>query len=59
MSEVTWKIGPIITGAIFQQSSCDKDSRILLVSELDIGKSLVVAQQDIEARLVLLDQVVF
>ena len=36
----------------------DVDARILLGGELDVGIGLVVAQQDVEARLPLLDEVV-
>ena len=40
------------------QTAGDVDARILFVGQLDIRVGLVVAQQDVEARLVLLDQIV-
>ena len=41
------------------QAAGDVDARIFLVRQLDVRIGLVVAQQDVEARLVLLDEVVF
>ena len=48
-----------VGGAVLAQAARDVDARVLLVGELDVGVGLVVAQQDVEARLVLLDEVVF
>ena len=47
-----------IRGAVLAQPPRHVHPRILLVGELDVGVGLVVAQQDVEARLVLLDEVV-
>ena len=48
-----------VGGAVLAQAAGDVDARVFFVGELDVGVGLVVAQQDVEARLVLLDQVVF
>ena len=48
-----------VGGAVLAQAAGDVDARVFLAGELDVGVGLVVAQQDVEARLVLLDEVVF
>ena len=57
--QVSRKIGAVICGAVFFQSPGDVDPRIALGGELDIRVGLVVPQQDVVARLPLLDEVVF
>ncbi len=57
--QVGRKVGTEVRGAVLAQAPRDVDARILFVGQLDVGIGLVVAQQDVEARLVLLDQVVF
>src|ERR1039458_1400243 len=52
-------IGAEVGGAVFAQTARDVDPRIFFGRQFDVRISLVVAQQDVEARLVLLDEVVF
>ena len=52
------KVRPEVSRAIFDQPSGYIDAREALVREFDVRIGLVVAQQDVEPRLVLLDQVV-
>jgi len=60
MRKVAGKIRPEIRAAIFAQAASDEDLGMAVGErELDVGVGLVVAQQDVEARLALLDQVVF
>ena len=58
MSEIARKIRTVIGGPVFLQPSGDVDARKALVGELDVWIGLVVAQQDVVARLVLLDEIV-
>src|SRR6185437_14878005 len=52
ISEIARKIGAVIGGAILAQAAGDKDLWVALMQrELDIGICLVVAQEDVEARL--------
>ena len=54
------KVRTVITAAIFPQPASDVHPRKAFAQrELHIRVSLVVAQQNVEARLLLLDQVVF
>src|ERR1019366_6722142 len=57
--QVGGEVGAEVGGAVLAQSPGHVDARVLFVGQLDVGESLVVAQQDVEARLVLLDEVVF
>ena len=60
VGEVAGKVGAVVGGAVFAQAAGDKDlGETIRQSQLDIGIGLVVAQQDVEARLALLDEVVF
>ena len=52
------KVRAEVGGAVLAQAPRDVDARVLLAGQLDVGVGLVVAQQDVEARLVLLDEVV-
>ena len=56
--QVGREVGAEVGGAVLAQAPRDVDARVLLAGQLDVGVGLVVAQQDVEARLVLLDQVV-
>ena len=56
--QVAGKIGAEIGGAVLAQPPRDVDARVVLAGQLDVGVGFVVAQQDVEARLVLLDEVV-
>ena len=58
VGQVAGKEGAEVGGAVLAQPPGDVDARILLGGQLDVGVGLVVAQQDVEARLPLLDQVV-
>src|SRR5229473_497429 len=54
------EVGAIVSAAIFPKSAGDIDSRESLAqSELYVRISLIIAQQDVETRLSLLDEIVF
>jgi hypothetical protein len=57
--QVGGKVRAEIGGAVLAQAARDVHARIFFAGQLDVGVGLVVAQQDVEARLVLLDEVVF
>ena len=58
MREVAGKVRAVVSGAVFAQAAGDVHTRVLFGGEFDIWISLVVAQQDVEARLPLLDEIV-
>ena len=57
--QIAREIGAVVGAAVLSEPPRDVNTRELLACQLDVGVGLVVAQQDVEARLVLLDQVVF
>ncbi len=58
--EVAGEIGAEVGGAVLAQAAGDEDLGVAVGErELDVGVGLVVAQQNVEARLALLDEVVF
>jgi hypothetical protein len=57
--EVSGKVGAEVGGSVFAEAAGDVDSGVFLSGELDVGVSFVVAEKDVEARLPLLDEVVF
>ena len=60
VGEIAGKIGAVVGAAVLAQAARDEDLGIAVAErELDVGVGLVVAQQDVEARLALLDEVVF
>ena len=60
VGEVAGKVRAVVGGAVFAQAAGDEDfGEAVGEGELDVGVGLVVAQQDVEARLALLDEVVF
>ncbi len=59
MRQVGREVRAVVSGAILAQAARHVDARVFFAGQLDVGVGLVVAQQDIEARLVLLDEVVF
>ena len=60
VGEVAGKVGAVVGGAVLAQAAGDEDlGEAVGERELDVGVGLVVAQQDVEARLALLDEVVF
>ena len=60
IGEVAGKVGAVICGAVFSETSSDEDlGKAIREGELDVGVGLVVAQQDVETWLALLDEVVF
>ena len=60
VGEVAGKIGAVVGRAVLAQAAGDEDlGEAVGEGELDVGVGLVVAQQDVEARLALLDEVVF
>ena len=60
IGEIRWKIWTVIDGTIAPQPARHVDARVALGRrELDVGIALVVAQQNVIARLLLLDEVVF
>ena len=59
VGEVAGKVGAVVGGAVFAQSARDEDlGEAVGEGELDVRVGLIVAQQDVEARLALLDEVV-
>jgi len=56
--EIARKIRPEIGGTVFDEAAGYVDARPGFAGEFDVGVSLVIAQKDVEARLVLLDEVV-
>ena len=56
--QVSREIRAVVGGSVFLQAARDVDARITLGGELDVGVGFVVAQQDVVARLPLLDEVV-
>ncbi len=56
--QIPGKVRAIISGAVFLQTPGHVDARITLGGEFDVRVGFVVAQQDVVARLPLLDQVV-
>ena len=60
VGEVAGEVGAVVGGAVFAQAAGDEDlGEAIGERELDVGVGLVVAEQDVEARLALLDEVVF
>ena len=60
MRQIAGEVGTVIGAAVLAQTARDEDLRIAICQrELDVGVGFVVAQQDVEARLALLDEVVF
>ena len=58
VGEIAGEVRPEIGRAVLLEPARDVHSRILLLGQLDVGIGLVIAQQDVVLRLVLLDQVV-
>ena len=60
VGEVAGKVGAVVGGAVLAEAAGDEDLGIAIGErELYVWVGLVVAQEDVEARLALLDQVVF
>ena len=59
MRQIAREIRAIVTGAVFENAPGDVDARIFFVGEFDVREGFVIAQEDVEARFVLLDEVVF
>ena len=60
VGEIAGKVRAVVGGAVLAQAAGDEDfGEAVGEGELDVGVGLVVAQQDVEARLALLDEVVF
>ena len=58
VGEIAGKIGAEVGRAVLLEPPRDIHARIRLLGQLDVGIGLVIAQQDVVLRLVLLDQVV-
>ena len=59
VGEVAGKVGTVVGGTIFAEAARNEDLGVAVgEGELDVGVGFVVAQQDVEARLALLDEVV-
>src|SRR5437660_9602116 len=57
--QVSGEIRTVISAAVLLQPSCDKDlGKTVSQCELDVRICLVVAQKNVEARLLLLDEIV-
>ncbi len=60
VGQVAGKVWAVVGCAVLAQAAGDKDlGKAVGKRQLDVGVGLVVAQQNVEARLALLDQVVF
>jgi len=60
VGEVSGEVRAEVGRAVFAEPTRDEDFWVAVGErELDVGVSFVVAQEDVEARLALLDQVVF
>ena len=60
VGEVAGKVGAVVGGAVFAQAASDEDfGEAVGQREFDVGVGLVVAEQDVEARFALLDEIVF
>ena len=57
--QIARKVRPIVRAAVLPKPPRHIHSRKLLSGQFDVGIGLVIAQQDVETRLVLLDQIVF
>ena len=58
MRQVPREVGPVVRRTIFAQPTRNVDARTTFFGQLDIGVRLVVAQQDVVARLPLFDEIV-
>jgi len=60
IGKVGGEVGSVIDATVFAQAARDIDAREALAeSEFDVGVCFIVAQKDVEAGLLLLDEVVF
>ncbi len=60
IGEVAGEVGSVIGGAVFAETARDEDlGEAVAEGEFHVGVGLVVAQQNVEARLALLDEIVF
>ena len=57
--QITREVRTEVRAAVLDQAAGDVDAGIFLGGHLDVGVGLVIAEQDVEAGLVLLDEVVF
>ena len=57
--QIAWEKRAVVSATVFQNAARYVNTRVMLIGELDVGKCFVVAQQNVEARFVLLDEVVF
>ncbi len=58
MGQIAGKVRTVVSGAVLAEAPGNIDARVLFLGELDVGIGLVVAQQNVEAGLPALDQVV-
>ncbi len=59
MRQVAGKIWAVVSGTVLDQAARHVHARILLAGQLDIRECFVIPQQDVEAGLPLLNQVIF
>jgi hypothetical protein len=59
VGQIAGEVRAEVGGAILAQTPGDVDAGEFLIGELDVGVGFVVAEKDIEAGLVLLDEVIF
>ena len=59
VGEIAGEIRTEVSRAILDEAAGHVDARKSFAGQLDVGVGFVVAQQDIETRLVLLDEVIF
>ena len=59
VGEVAGEVGTEVGGAVFAEAAGDEDAGDAFAREFDVGVGFVVLEEDVEAGLVLLDEVVF
>jgi hypothetical protein len=58
MREVAREVRAVVSRAVLTQAAGDIDARIFFGGQLDVWIGLIVAQQNVEARLPLFDEIV-
>jgi hypothetical protein len=53
--QVAGKKRSVVARPVLQNAACDVNARIFFIGEFNVRKRLVVAQQDVKARLILLN----
>jgi hypothetical protein len=56
--QIGGEVGTEVSGPVLPQAAGDEDFGVFILRELDVGIALVVTKKDVEAGLILLDEVV-